>query len=256
MFYKFHENGSRSYVPLEGLYQNGTCFLIGGSPKLLQEDLTLFQQRGVVTVAMNNSAETVKPNLWIGGDNPACYSKRLIKDPSILKLARFNRGHIPVEGLPWKFYPNTLFYWLRNENYFTERNFLKPDKGIVWWSNTWWIALQLLWRLGFRTVFLCGCGFTISKEEQYSWKTNLDNDEIARNTRLYNKTVDRMNRMQTLFDDNGYNIVNCTQDSPLEDTYGYMELPVAIEMVTKTIPAFDPTKIVHSSKVAKVTKVD
>lgn len=255
MFYKFHENGSRSYYPLENLYNGQSCFLIGGSPKLLKEDLTLFQKPGVVTVAMNNSALTVKPNLWVGGDNPACYDKHILYDASILKLARFNRGHILVDKRPWKFFPNTIFYWLRKEEYFTERNFFKPDKGVVWWGNTWWVALQLMWRLGFRTVYLCGCGFKISKEEQYSWKTALSDEEISSNTKLYNKTVTRMNRMQQLFDEHDFNIINCTPDSPLEETYGYTELPVAIEMVHGKIPKAGTTKFLHSSKVKDITQV-
>ena len=59
---------------LGDLYRGAAAFLICGGPSLLTHDLTQLQQRGVITLAVNNAATVVRPNLWCCVDDPGNFS--------------------------------------------------------------------------------------------------------------------------------------------------------------------------------------
>ena len=52
-------NGNR--ISLTNLYQGRAAFLICGGPSLANHDLGKLQQRGVLTMAVNNAAAVVRP---------------------------------------------------------------------------------------------------------------------------------------------------------------------------------------------------
>jgi len=146
MYYIYYPDGRRKSIDLNDLYANEAVFLICGAPSVKNENLKLLQKRGVVTLTMNNAGEMVKSNLWVGGDKPECYSKRILMDPSILKFVNMGKRDMLVGDVPWKLMPATVFYPCSEQ--FSEANFLNYDRDLVWWKNTFFIALQLSWRLG------------------------------------------------------------------------------------------------------------
>ena len=248
MFYKFYSDGKRQTVPLQGIYEGQTLFIICGSPTIQNENLELLKQRGILILGINNSAEIFKPNFWVGGDRPECYSERVVLDPSILKFANYGKRDFKLKEKFWKFYPATLFYTTA-EKIFTTRNFLDRDYRFCWWKNTFFIGLQLAYRLGFNKVFLIGAEFKISKEKQYAWETNLAENEVNANQRLYNSSVDLMRELKPLFESKNFNVSNCCRTSRLKDDFGFISLENAVNEAIKEIPKkVDTTKLPHSLK--------
>lgn len=251
MFWKFYTDGRRKAMDLDDLHLGSSIFLMGGSPSLRKEDREILYggTRGVTKLAINNAAVVYKPDMWVCGDRPECYSHYILKDPSILKFVNYGKRDMTIDGKKWKYFPNTLFYSCREG--FSLDDILIRGRDYAWHKNTWWVAVQLMWRLGFRTVYMLGCDFHISKEEQYAWETTLRDNEVNSNKRLYNEIAMNMNRMRDKFLEAGFNMVNCSKDSALKEAYGYTPLIDAYRAAAAGIPLSADTKdLPHSQRKA------
>ena len=166
MFHKFFRDGSSKIVDLRDTYLNESLFIIAGSPAAKKEQLNLLYEPGIVTMAINNAATMVRPNMWVGGDRPECYSPSILTDISITKFSPYGKHEMEFLGEPWKLKPSTFFFNCGDKGY-TLDNLFSKHNHIVWWKNTWWIALSLAYTLGFRTLYLVGAEFNIDKDHQY-----------------------------------------------------------------------------------------
>ena len=247
MLWRYHGDGRAQPVDLTGTYFGGALFLVGGSPTLKDEPLELLQERGVVTMAVNNAAEIVYPTMWVGGDRPECYSLRILQDPSILKFVNSMRMEDLVEGVPWRSLPGTLVYECAPWERYNFGNFLDRGPDFVWWNNTFFIALQMAWRLGFRRVYLVGAEFRIDTDHQYAWPTVLKPEELVANSALYEKSVTWMASLQRLFARHGLAVKNCCEKSALRPRWGFVSLEEAVAEETRLISRpVDTTLLPHS----------
>jgi len=251
MFYRYN-GGGRIPVDLDGVYE-GSVFIVGGAPSLAEEpNLRRLAEPGLNVLAINNTAALLEnaANFWLGGDKPICYSERILKDPRILKFAVISRKDIAVNGTVWKNLPSTFFFGTCDK--FTEQNFLMPHRDFVWWKNTFYIALQIVHRLGFRKVYLVGCSFKTTKEKQYSYDVKLTGPEMEWNQRVYEKTVAKMKRMKPAFEKGGLKVISATPDSLLNDDFSTMTFDEAINDALKDFPAeYCLEECVHSSALNK-----
>jgi len=249
MFYRYTRSGLRVPVDLDGLY-SGSCFIAGGSPSLLLENLSLLDQPGINVLAMNNTASVVPCNLWIGGDKPVCYSPRITTDPRITKFAVISRKDQQINEVAWKHYPNMYFFGTHEK--FTVGNLLKPDRDFVWWKNTFYMALQLAWRLGFRTVYLTGCQFKMDKDKHYSYDTVLTDKQIAWNNRTYERAADNMKYLKAHFDKVGFKVISATPDSRLNEWYPTIDFRDAVQEALMGFPReWEIGKCPHSSELGE-----
>jgi len=256
MFYRYTKANCRIPVDFEGAF-SGSCFLAGGAPSLSKEkNLQQLIQPGISLMAMNNTAALFSSGVdfWVGGDKPLCYSNRILMDPSITKFGSISRRDWQVGDQKWRECPNTYFFGTTTD--FTLKTFLKPHRDFVWWKNTFYIAIQILYRLGFRKVYLIGCGFKLKeKEEHYSYGKQLTLDEVKWNQGTYNTVVERMKYMKEYFDSLGFSIISCTPDSALNDTYPVMSLDKALDASLRDFPEdYEIEKCVHSSFFKKEKK--
>ena len=70
-------------VFLGDMFRGGSCFLVCSGPSLKAQDLTLLQQRGIVTCTVNNAATVVRSSLWVSVDDPGNFSDAVWRDPAI-----------------------------------------------------------------------------------------------------------------------------------------------------------------------------
>jgi len=248
MFYRFVKSGVRLPVDMDDLFQDGACFIAGGAPVLADFAELLGKARPHI-LAINNAATKVPATLWVGGDKPDCYSRSILLDPTIMKFGVISRREYVVEGKPWKLWHNTFFFGTKEG--FNPRNFLERDRDLCWWKNTFFIAIQLAYRLGFRTVYLAGCGFQIEQAKQYAWETNLSADEIAWNQRLYGNTLTRLKELKPVFERKGLRVISATPGSLANSILEYRDPAEAIAEVMSAIPAPSTVALPHSSKVSE-----
>lgn len=253
MFYRYNAGGGRIPCDLDGAYEGQSIFIAGGAPSLAEEpNLHRLAEPGINVLAMNNTAATLGNaiNFWLGGDKPLCYSDRILKDPRILKFAVISRKNLPVNGTVWRKLPSTFFFGTSDK--FNVNNFLMPHRDFVWWKNTFYIALQIVHRLGFRKIYLVGCGFKVDEEKQYSYDFELTGPEREWNERVYNNTVTKMKVLKPSFDKAGFEVISATPDSLLNDDYPTMTFDEAVEDALKDFPKeYELEKCVHSSAFKK-----
>jgi hypothetical protein len=248
MFYSFSGN-RRKPVDLDSTF-SGTVFLLGGHPSLKEDPArNLLSRPGIATLAMNNTATLVRPTLWLGADNPKCYSPSILLDPGILKFGIIKYRDELVSGRPWKSCPSTFFSGTSNR--FTARNLLATDRDLCWWKNVFMMAIQLSYRLGFRRLIFCGCAFNISKSEQYSYPTELTDDQIKYNVCTYNTALKQFVETLPHLTDSGLNLISATPQSRLNDHIPYQPLGDLIYSVVKDHPQPDTKYTLHSSHFLK-----
>ena len=252
MFYRYATRDIRLATDLDDMFTGEPCFIVGGAPDAKQFGEIARAHPGAHILAINNAGTVVPRTLRVGGDKPACYSESILVDPTIMKFAVISRRNEMVMGRRWAEWPNTFFFGT-NEG-FNPRNFLDRSRDLVWWKNTFFIAIQLAYRLGFREIYLAGCGFKISKEQQYAWETKLGDDEIAWNTRLYNDSVAQLKALMPHFQQRGLHVTSCTPGSLANDVLPFEEPAKAWERIVARIPAPNTVDKPHSSKLVELKK--
>ena len=58
----FEANGMKHLTDVQNMYRGQTAMLVGGAPSLCEQPIELLEQRGVITMAMNNAALHFRPN--------------------------------------------------------------------------------------------------------------------------------------------------------------------------------------------------
>jgi len=251
MFFRYNRLNCRIPADLDDLY-NGSVILAGGSPVLKEEkNLHLLNEPGVMVMSMNNTASIVPSDLWIGADKPRCYSHRILRDPKIMKFAMISRRNIlAADYIDWKFMPHTYFFGTSDK--FNIDNFLSYDRNFVWWKNIFYISIQILYRLGFRKIYLIGCQFKIEKDSQYAYGAKLDDEAVVWNKKTYNTVVKNMKKLKPTFERKNLEIVSCTPGSPLNDIYPTCTPEDAVKEILTDYPqSYDIDKCVHSSFFSK-----
>jgi len=252
MFYRFGRNDVRLAIDLDSIFLGEECFIVGGAPDAKEFGRAAASLRGpgVHILAINNAATVVPATLWVGGDKPRCYSESILVDPTIMKFGVISRRREFVQGRRWGEWPNTYFFGTSES--FNYHNFLHRHRDLVWWKNTFFISLQLAHRLGFRKVYLVGCGFNISKEQQYAWETQLGEDEVEWNKRLYNTSLTQLKSLLPHFHKFGFKVTSCTPDSRANEFLEYEDPADAWKRMVDRIPTPSTVDRPHSSKVSEV----
>lgn len=246
MFYRHLVGGRRKPIDLWDLY-GGDLFLCGGHPSLVKEDLTIFSKHGVASMAMNNTGTLFKPTFWVCADKPACYSRSILLDTSVLKFARLAYQAEGVDGRKWRDIPGTLFYGISED--YKPTNLLYRRGPLAWFKNVFIIALQIAFRLGFRRVFLCGTGFSIAKDQQYAYDARLTEGQVKSNQRCYSGIVRSIQAALPHFREHGFELNSCTPESPINEFLPYYPLSKALSMVVR--PDHDTINVLHSSELSK-----
>ena len=225
MFFRY-DKGRRKAIDLDGIF-SGPCFMMGGSPQLLDaKDLLL--SKPVMKIAMNNTATVIRPELWVGADRAENYSSSILLDPAPMKFAFITRRDCNVNGKKWMDLPNT--YFLSSKKMKFNEFFLK-NRDFSWDKNVFMLTVQLAHRLGFNPIYLVGCSFVIDKGNQYCYETHLNDNQIEYNQGTYNSVLRQLKEVIPFAKKAGLEIISCTPGSKANDIVQYIELDRAINSI-------------------------
>jgi len=242
---------------LRGLLAGCNVFLVCGGPSGKQLDLSLLNQRGVWTMAVNNMAahKSFRPNAFVCADPPRKFHHAIWLDPAIMKFVptvklRSRRGYLRRKMPDGSFCdlgrtvsdcPNVWGFKRESWLWPDERFFL--SKAALWGNHdvgvkktgepkgvsTMLLALRLLAYLGAKRIFLVGVDFRMTKQEAYSFEQERSDGEVAHNNRLFSVVNDWLCRMESdgVFRKFGVEIYNCYQRSGLR-AFPYVPYPVAL----------------------------
>lgn len=249
----------RRVMDMTNIWHGGSAFLVGGGPSLRElvanGCVKNLQSPGIVTMAMNNSVTVFrKPSMWCGCDHPACYSPELLQDGSIMKFAPLSYSEAVINSEPYRYSPNTMFFLLDDKIPWSSA--FEVNRGLPWFGNTMFVAIVLLYMLGFRRIFLVGCdlGFT---DKVYGYPTDLSEAEKEWNRALYKYQREELAALRPVFEANGLTITPCTtfrhSGHVLYKAYDTMSVDDAIEKARQPL-SLSIDKCTHSSQLINKTK--
>lgn len=266
----FSKNGKKQ--DLFNLYEGQTCFLVLSGPSLnsILDKKLIFRDKevtgkdilsmpGVVTMGVNNSPKTFRPNLWVMGDDVKSFIRSIWLDPKIMKFCPFPKlKHTLFDSDKWEEMntkvidcPNTWFFE-RNEDFkintFLEEKTLNwgqfgdckkgnciDELGIKGNRSVMLFAIRILHTLGFKKVYLLGCDFKMSENYTYHFQQERASGSVSNNNKIYDALNTRFNALRNKFIETGFEIYNCNQESNL-GSFEYKNFESSIIEVVSSFP--------------------
>jgi hypothetical protein len=253
IFRTFDAGGNVHVMDPKGLFRNvPAAFLVGGAPSLREQNYRLLEQRGVVTFAMNNVGALFRPTFMVASDEPACFDRRLLMDPSVTKIMWGAYRDKPIRGTGLSFgdLPNVWMYdavvMRRDSSLLADRNYLD------WKRNTFFLGISVMYHLGIRTIVLAGSDFgPDDRGRDYSAGASLSSDEREWNNLLYRYEIADMVRLKGVFDDYGLSVYDTSLHSKIcrpAGPYDRITLEEGVDMCLKGFPKEHDTNLPHVSR--------
>lgn len=236
-------------VELGDLFFGGHLFLILSGPSLNALPLDRLNERGIVTMGVNNSPCRIRTNFMTFVDSADKFHHSIWRDPGITKFIpkqRFKKktkvkqpdGEF-VWSLPAKVFPNVIGY--KRNAYFDPQNWLW-EPSINWGNsknasaencrprelNVMFAALRLGFFLGFRNIYLLGCDWKMDQQQPYSFAQGKHDGGCLSNNSKYKKVEVMLKSLLPYFQEAGLHIFNCSPGSGLA-LYPQMDFLEAIE---------------------------
>lgn len=162
MFHRLHTDGASTPAPLDNAFAGPTptaCWLIGGGPSLATLPTDAIARSPLPKMAVNLAGtRLLRPTFWTSYDPSSRFHRSVYLDPSILKFVHRRRAMdlIPETAFKVCEAPSTFFFDRDPQRGFTD--FLSPSHTtIVDWADSFVQAIDLLYHLGFRILYLAGC---------------------------------------------------------------------------------------------------
>ena len=234
----FTPDGMKRTAELRDIFHGRTAVLIGGAPSLKEQPYQLLEQRGVLTMAMNNAGTIVRPTMFVCGDHPDCYEPQLLLDPTIMKFGPLcwaetkTKQHISDRKF-WSF-PNMYFYMQVVKIPWDE--YLADRAEVPWYSNTLLSSIHILYGLGVRRIILAGSDFMFGKNSDYAHGQVLGSLEKKWNLDLYNSIVRELRLLKPIFERAGLELLDSSKNSRLNMVYRHISLEEAVDMALTGFP--------------------
>lgn len=209
-------------------YRGRSAFLIASGPSFLALDHGPLRQPGILTMGLNNSPRTFRPNLWTCVDSPDHWIRSIWLDPLIQKFVPISMANRKVfNSDTWKFMrtrvgdcPNVV-YFKRNEH-FQPKQFLWED--CINWGNhksygggrsVLLAAMRILFVLGIRMVNLLGVDLNMSATNTYHFDQRRHPGSIRGNLDTYAKLNEWFKELRPIFEAEDFHVFNCNPESRL-----------------------------------------
>lgn len=162
VFYRLHSDRRKTPAGLENQFAGtdpSACWVIGGGPSLNAESAAVITASPAPKMCLNLAGTALlRPTFWTSYDPSVRFLKSVYLDPSILKFVKASRAMdlVPETNVKVCDCPNLVFFDGDAQRGFAD--FLSPEhRTIVDWNDTLVQAIDILYRLGFRTMYLAGC---------------------------------------------------------------------------------------------------
>jgi hypothetical protein len=230
------------------MYSGRSAFLILGGPSFSLVNKSLLNHPGILTMGVNNSVKTFRPNLWVSVDSPTHFMKSIWFDPQITKFVPYSHVNKTLfDNERWIELQITVgecpnvWYYKRNEK-FDASKFLFEDT-FNWGNHKQYgggrsvmlVAIRMLFYLGVRTVYLLGCDLNMTETSKYHFEQDRLESSIKGNSKTYKLLIERFEQLKPIFDKYDYKIYNCNQNSNLK-IFPFIEFEQAIKYAKFDMP--------------------
>ena len=223
-------------IDLSGLWAPSPGFLVCGGPSLNDIPKEKLRERGIVSLAVNNSAGHVPVSAWVFGDPQQKFHHGMHLDPKCLTFAPNGklRKRINIKTPQGKFRATDIclkdcpgIFGFSRSTYFDKNTFL-TDPSAHWGPggkmtqreftllDTMFLGLRLLHYLGCPRVYMLGVDFNMTTESPYAFGQK----KGGRNGR-YGKTNKLLRDLRPIFEKDNFFVYNCNPNSKC-DAFDYV----------------------------------
>jgi hypothetical protein len=236
---------------LGDIYRGRSAFLIAGGPSFATLDHSKLRMPGILTMGLNNTPKTFRPNLWVSVDSPDHFLRSIWLDPTIMKFVPIcHTAKFIFNSDKWKFMdlrvgdcPNVLYY-KRNEH-FKAKQYLWED--CINWGNhknhgggrsVMLAAIRILFILGIRRIYLLGVDFEMNESTKYHFEQNRTKNSINGSNSTYQLLNKWFKQLRPLFEKQNLLVYNCNPNSKLR-AFNYIPYEEAIGTVLEEFDFVD-----------------
>jgi len=165
-FYRLTTDRRQLPVALDDVFsgpQPSACFLVGGGPSLSGLGIEGIAAAPVPKMGINLSgAGLLRPTFWTSYDPTARFHRSVYLDPGVMKFVHRRRAMDVVPETTFKVCECPNLYFFDRDGERTYSDVLAPSvEGIVDWGDSMVQAIEILYRLGFRVIYLAGCEMAV-----------------------------------------------------------------------------------------------
>lgn len=162
LFFRLHSDRTQSAAALEDTFAGTTksaCWLIGGGPSLSRLPYAAIRNSPLPKMCINLAGtRLLRPTFWTSYDPSVRFHRSVYLDPGIMKFVHRRRAMDVVPETTFKVCdcPNTYFFERDGQRGFADFVSARHER-IVDWADSMVQAIDILYRLGFRVLYLAGC---------------------------------------------------------------------------------------------------
>lgn len=143
------------------------CWLIGGGPSLLKLSKDEVVNSPIPKMGINLAGSRIfRPNFWTSYDPTARFHRSVYLDAGIMKFVHRRRAMDLVPGTTFKVCDCPNLYFFDRDTKRSFDNFVSSShQKIIDWADSMIQAIDILFQLGFRRIYLAGCEMRIAPSE-------------------------------------------------------------------------------------------
>jgi hypothetical protein len=216
---------------------------VGGGPSLNKIDISKLSGSGKTVVGVNTTYPKVRPDIWVGMDEPSCYDEHVYKE-SFPKILRGGLHERILDGRKLYEYPFTYF-----GNMFPTKEPMdifecaSPEsENIIWEKNVFSTTMNIMLHMGFKKIYLAGVDFEVSDKSYFDGR-EMTKDQDAWNMNLYNHLYHYLDWFSKECMKRGIEIFSISPDSKINDLVPYVNL----DDLNQNLDLPNQTELKHSS---------
>lgn len=166
-FFRLHTDHSRQPAALENMWagpQPSACWLIGGGPSLAELPCQRVAAAPIPRMGINLAGtRLLRPHFWTSYDPTVRFHKSVYLDPGIMKFVHRRRAMDLVPETNFKVCECPNLYCFDRDGSPGFADMVSSSRtGILDWADSLVQAIDILYCLGFRTLYLAGCDMQVA----------------------------------------------------------------------------------------------
>ena len=217
-------------------YRDHNCaaFLCCGGPSLKKIDPSKLNGPNRIVFGVNNVYPFIRPDYWIGMDDPKCYHRDIFNQPFPKIMRGGYQNRVIEDGLIYKNY-NMFYADCKNtkefDDTFTKRS---HDTTFIWHWSTIATALHIVVWMGCKDIYLFGNDLSNAKSDYFS-SEKLSKNNRDYNTKFYSQVYKYLKKFAERGRDFGVNLYSCSEGSKAHDFLEYYDYNSVISKLERSV---------------------
>lgn len=251
---KYLENWQK--LPLCNCYAGMYGIIVGSGPSLNLIDTSLLKGPGKVVFGVNNSYPKVIPDVWVGMDDPKCYSRELYFEP-FLKILRGGHQDRTIENnLTVCNLTNVAYLGTDTEYTMDIKEIFKrrlPDSVAPWYNSALFATLSVAIWTGVRQIFLVGVDLSTETSHYYTDKLKLSKPLEERANMQFAELHIMLQDTYTLGKQHGILLKSMSKNSKINEFMPYIDIETLNDRIRKDLLSKLDTKLYHCTEFQEIS---